>query len=471
MISEDAMALEMDPQAWAQKLFGQCELADIRLTRRLVRTMSHLARNGGGTISRACASDVAALQGGYRLLRNSQVSVAAMSDAGFAATIGQIRPGRTMLALEDSSVLSYSHAVAEELGDTGGKAGTPSSGLWSHNTLLVDAKAGMTLGLIAQTLWCRDKGQRGKKHLRRQKRPQEKESAKWSRHAQQMRERLGHHLREVITVSDRESDVFAYLWDKHQHRERFIVRAAQDRALLESEGRLVETLNSARKAGQMQVQVPQRGGRPARTAQLSLRAQAIELVAPAREGIDADASVPVNAILAQEESAEGATRLCWVLLSSEPIDTPEQIEQALRYYVMRWRIEEFHKAWKSGAQVEAMRMQSKAALQRMIVMLAFVGVRLLQLREALENTQIAQRPCTGVLSEVEWRVLWIDTHQGGKAVPRTAPTLRWAYEALARLGGFYDSKRTGRASWATMYEGWKRLQDHVALVNALGKTP
>lgn len=462
------MAMQMDPRGWAEQMFGGCDLSDARLSRRLVCTMSHLAREGGGTISRACARDVAALQGGYRLLRNSQLSVSAMSEAGFAATMDQMESGHRVLAIEDSSELSYSHAVAEELGDTGGKEGIAVSGLWSHNTLMVDAENGMTLGLIAQTLWSRAKAERGKRHVRRQKRAEEKESAKWSRHAEQMRDRLGQRMGQVITVSDRESDVFVYLLDKTEHRERFIVRAAQDRALLESDTRLFETLLGSPERGVMEVFVPQRGGRTARTARLTLRAQAVELAAPLRVGIDRKSSVPVNVVLAQEESGDADLRLCWILLTSEPIDTSEQLQEILKFYAMRWRIEEFHKAWKSGAKVEQMRMHSRETLERMIVMLAFIGVRLLQLREVLDQPQAAQRPCTDILSETEWQVLWISAAPAQK-LPARAPKLRWAYEAIAKLGGFYDSKRTGRASWATMYEGWKRLQDHVALISAVKK--
>ncbi|EHK9183985.1 IS4 family transposase, partial [Vibrio vulnificus] len=37
-------------------------------------------------------------------------------------------------------------------------------------------------------------------------------------------------------------------------------------------------------------------------------------------------------------------------------------------------------------------------------------------------------------------------------------TAKWAYEHLARLGGWKDSKRNGRASVKTLWEGWLKLQ-------------
>ena len=39
--------------------------------------------------------------------------------------------------------------------------------------------------------------------------------------------------------------------------------------------------------------------------------------------------------------------------------------------------------------------------------------------------------------------------------------MKWAYQSLAKLGGFNDSKRTGMASWTTIWEGWDDLQAQV----------
>ena len=108
-------------------------------------------------------------------------------------------------------------------------------------------------------------------------------------------------------------------------------------------------------------------------------------------------------------------------------------------------------------------MQSAENLERMAVVLAFVAVRLLQLREALDEPAAAkgrtERPCTEVLSASEWKVLWITRERSRP--PKRAPSLRWAYEAIAKLGGWADTKRTGKASWQTMWHGWFRLQERV----------
>ena len=52
-------------------------------------------------------------------------------------------------------------------------------------------------------------------------------------------------------------------------------------------------------------------------------------------------------------------------------------------YSTRWRVEDFHKAWKTGEGVERLRMIEPDHLERAASMLAFISVRFLQLKEAL----------------------------------------------------------------------------------------
>ncbi len=75
-------------------------------------------------------------------------------------------------------------------------------------------------------------------------------------------------------------------------------------------------------------------------------------------------------------------------------------------YSLRGRIEDFHKAWKSGAKVEQRHMQHADNLERVAAILAFVAVRLLQLRECANGTEEEQtRPCPAILEPIQWCAL------------------------------------------------------------------
>ncbi|PQQ37499.1 IS4 family transposase, partial [Photorhabdus luminescens] len=110
-------------------------------------------------------------------------------------------------------------------------------------------------------------------------------------------------------------------------------------------------------------------------------------------------------------------------------------------------IEEFHKAWKTGGtQVEALRMQSKDNLERMIVLLAFIAVRIHQLRfMGLNKEEAEKESCETVLSPLAWKLLW--SKQEKRRPPKKAPSLHWAFINLGKLAG-----------WERLWEGWFRLQ-------------
>ena len=452
-----------DTARWAQGLFGRCELGDKRRTRRLVKLAGSLATHTGRSVLRACDGDEAASEGAYRLIRNDSVSPEAIAEGGFQATAKLAQRCSTLLAVEDSTSLSYRHSVAEELGATNSRQEAKARGMMVHSVLLLDADSECTLGLIEQQRWCRDAATHGKKHRRKERAYEDKESAKWEQASRRVEQRLGEEaMMRVLSVCDREADIYEYL--RFKSGQRYVVRAAWDRRVAGDDGaRLFEQLAAAPVVGEHEVDVAQRGGpagRKARRARLEVRCLRVTLRAPKRD--ESMGPVTVNALYAYEtHPPRGAQApIEWMLLTSEPLDDVEQARRVLRYYALRWRIEEFHKAWKSGTGVEQQRMHRAENLERTAVVLAFVAVRLLQLRETLLDDEArSSQPCTQVLTDAEWKVLWLTRRR--QRPPKKPPSLKWAYEAIARLGGWTDTKRTGRASWDTVWDGWFRLQDRV----------
>lgn len=447
---------------WSQEVFGSCALGDPRRTRRLVDVGARLARQVGSSMARCCEGSAAALVGSYRLMRNAQVEVEAIREGGLAsvAQAAQAQSG-VLLALEDTTSIGYAHGASTDLGATGSRRDAKQRGYQVHSVLLLAAQGDRTLGLIEQRHWIRDKATFGQKHARKQRAYEDKESFKWEQASRRMAERLGEAMSRTIAVCDRESDVYDYLAYKRDHDQRFVLRARADRCIEQSTQHLFDAVqNQAQTLCQTTVAVAQRGGRPAREATLSLRSLRVDLKAPAtRAGAP---SLSVNVVLACETNPpEGVQALRWVLLTTEPVDDADQVRTVMRYYELRWRIEDYHKAWKSGVGVERQRFQSSENLERMLVITAFLAVRLLQLREHLQSPedQSPQAPCEPALSREEWQVLWLSREK--KPLPKSPPGLRWACLALARLGGFADTKRTGRPGWDALWRGWERLQQRV----------
>ncbi len=469
---EDLMenVLLNDVEAWSFNQFSRCNLGDERRTKRLIKMAAQLAQQVGRSLSLSCTGNQAALEGGYRFVRNHCIDPYAILEGHFEATKELVKDPKLLLALEDTTSLSYKHSVNEELGPINNNLDSKSRGFEVHSVLICDPSTQRTLGLIEQNTWQRrsDKQTRKERHTREYK---EKESYKWEKSSDSVAKRLGDDMSKVISVCDREADIYDYLHYKIENNQRFVVRAAFDRVVDDEEyHNLSDHIADAKELGRYKVQVEQRGGRKARQATVTLKSAQVCIKPPSKcshkTKNPALKPLEVNLVIAQEEKpSKGVTPLRWIILTSEPISNFEETQLVIFYYQKRWHIEEFHKAWKTGAGVEKQRMQSGDNLQRMLSILAVVAIRLLQLREALskkDDKVVGGGSCLTVLTKEECAVLWSFINKGSRKKPlKKSLTMRWAYEAIAKLGGWTDSKRTGIAGWLTMWHGWFRLQERL----------
>ena len=452
------MRVEIDHRQWAREVFGNSVLGDRRRTKRLVDYAARQAMNAAGSTHAACLGDSAAAEGSYRFLRNEEVKAEEIAESGFGHAAALCGEAEVVLAIQDSTTLGYEHSVREELGDLGGKVQSRKKGFWVHSTLAVNGASGAVYGLLDQQWWVRQ-GPRKQRGANKKIRYAEKESFKWQGATERVAERLPS-LARVVTVGDREADVHEYLEFMTARGYRYVVRAERDRRVDSELGRLWETLYAQPMTGQEEVKVPQKGGRPARTARVEIRYVQVELRPP--KDFRRRGPVKLWAVLVSEPQPPAELEpLEWLLLTSEALHSLADAQRVVEWYKRRWTIEDFHKAWKTGCGAEERRFQSAGNLRRALTILAFVAVRLLQLRNL--SASVPNTPCDQVLSREQWVCLWLlswDTkHQ---PVPAQAPPVRWAVEKIANLGGWIKSKQTMAIGWQTLWHGWQKLDDRVA---------
>ncbi len=440
-----------DPLAWAQSLFQQAQLGDLRRTQRLVQLSAQLAANTGKSMVQSLQSD-ADIEAAYRFIRNDNIPPQAIAEAGYQVTANLAQSFDCLLAIEDTTSLQFSHAtVADELGHTTSKKS--SRGLHAHSVLLFAPKEQEVIGLVEQHRWARDPNTYGQSQNHAKRKYTEKESFKWQRASEAMTKRLGSHMEKVISVCDREADIIDYLSYKSEHKQRFVVRSMQSRHIEECDNKLYAFSETLQSAGTKMVHVPQRGGRKARDASCDIRFAAVTLKCPANK--DCGAVELYYVVCHERDNKEG---LCWHLLTSETVTTASQAREILGYYERRWLIEDFHKSWKSGGtQVESLRMQSKNNLERGCILLSFIAVRLQQLRYmSLQTERANECSCENLLNQTAWKLLWLKVEKNKP--PKQPPSLYWAYKSLGRLAGWNDSKRTGIVGWERLWQGWFELQ-------------
>jgi len=177
--------------------------------------------------------------------------------------------------LEDSTTLSYGHQVAEELGDLGGPQDSRRQGYLVHSVLLVDAHSERIEGLVDQVRWCRERRKRGQRHQRRARAYEEKESYKWEQASVRMVARLGPKMQDVISVCDREADVYEYLRYKVTEQQRYLVRSSWNRHTADAHGDVRSSARQLPCLGTYEVMVAQKGGRRGRRAEVTLKAGAV----------------------------------------------------------------------------------------------------------------------------------------------------------------------------------------------------
>lgn len=463
-----------DPRAWAEQQFGQCELGDSRRTRRLVDYAARQVAQPEASTNAVCGGDDIVAEGTYRWIRNSAIEAKSVDEGPFRATARICRDRALVLAIQDTTALTYSHAVADKLGTVTEVEGHRVAGILAHSTLMVDAQSREPLGLIDQQRWSRpftdaaSKPKRKRVTQQHKKRAyKEKESAKWEQATERMCGRL-ECSDNVITVCDREADIYDYLIYLTSRGCRFVIRAAQDRSLATRKGHLFDVIAKQPVVGKRMVYISQRGAqrgtakqnkranRPARTSCMLIRAATVELARPANRH-DGPESMSISVVYLRERyTPKGEEPAEWLLLTTESIASHRQVEKVIGYYECRWLIEEFHKAWKTGCRIEQRRFQSLGNLERMMAVTAPIAVRLLQI-QALAKAR-PEASCAVVLSTPHWQCLVAKT-EPDRPIRKRPPTIEWALQAIAKLAGWRDTKRSGQIGWQTLWRGWSKLEE------------
>jgi hypothetical protein len=156
---------------------------------------------------------------------------------------------------------------------------------------------------------------------------------------------LGEQMRKVISVCDREADIFDYLENKQLHAERYVVRGKHRRKIEESSENLFNHLGSQPVLGEYQITMAQKGmggtngkrvNRPERSAHLQVRSAKVTFSKGKK-------TLELNAVWATEASSQGEQEtLNWLLLTSELVASFEDALKVIRMYTARWRVEDFH---------------------------------------------------------------------------------------------------------------------------------
>lgn len=449
--------LETDEYQWAHATFGLCSLGDERNTARLIQVAGALALQPERSFNAAFEGVLNERLAAYRFIENDKIQVEDIVSGGVEPVLQLLRErsGKTVLASEDTTNISYLHlSPHEELGPIGGPHDSKMQGFLVHSVFAFDEATGEPLGLLHQHYSTRAKGLVKTPHYERP--PSERESYVWQTSSEVISDRLGAAMADVVTLCDKEADIYQLFDYKLQNNQRFVVGSKTNRRLEGHPEKLHDFVRQQPVRATYKLEIAQRGGRKKRTATLEIRDAAVRIKAP-ENVTDGSRSLDMWAlIITEKDPPQNVTPLSWKLLTSEDCSETQKLLKIPQWYSKRWNIEEFHKVWKSGCKVEELQMQTSSNLMRTAAILAFIAVRIYRI-EYFARTQPAAS-CLTILTTAQLYCLWSKDNPK-KPMPDAPPPISWAYGAIARLAGWNDSKHTGKASSITLWKGWQRLAD------------
>ena len=360
-----------------------------------------------------------------------------------------------MLAIQDKTELDL--GKRQRTRGIGAISNQAAKGLHVHNVLAVSSK-GVPLGLLSQKVWTREKVRKGKGLQARRRAIADKESQRWLDSLETSQSLIPQEI-EVITIADREADIYELFAHRRRFGSHLLIRAAQNRRVWkadEERGKLFEALRKVATCGQKTLELQRTPRRKARFATLTVRFTTLELQPPTGKK-EIQPGIMVQAILAEEENPPpGEKVVSWLLLTTLPVANWADACDCLEKYADRWLIERFHYVLKSGCGVEELQLETAERMEKALATYAIVAWRLLWLTyEARKNPE---KKIDEVLEEQEWKVLYLAT-QKNKALPNQSPTLREGIRQIASLGGFLGRKGDGEPGVKTLWRGWQRLKD------------
>ena len=451
---------------WAEIEFGNVSLGDARLVKRLVCIAQKLGEQPTASIPQACGT-WDHIKGTYRFFDNHKVEEDQILAAHQQASQDRAREHAVVLAIQDTTQLDFTHhPVTSELGRLQDQK---HQGLFYHPTLLL-TPGKVPLGLAHHQVWTRQAEDFGKRHTRKQRPIQDKESHKWLRSLEATAHLQGA-LPDVcfVNVADREADIYDFFRLARKLDVHLLVRAAWNRRVDQPEKYLWDHLRAQPVAGYHTVEVPRRPANKGRQAQLTVRFAAVNLQPPRYRCSDKNLEpVAVWAIYAlEEEPPPGLAPISWMLLTTIPVTTLEESIEKIQYYTCRWSIELLFKILKSGCRIEELQLETGARLRRCLAVYSVVAWRVLFL--TMQSRQQPDMSCEAILEPEEWQALYCFSHETSQA-PSEPPTLREATRLIARLGGFIGRRRDGHPGPITIWRGLQRLKD-IAFAWRLGRSP
>jgi hypothetical protein len=464
---------------WVIDEMRDADLGDKRLSRRLERLLSDLADRPTASIPAACGgrSEVVAA---YRFFDHEDVTPGVILESHHARTKERMAGQPVALLVQDTTELDFTRPKQQVQG-AGPMDGANRMGAFLH-PLAAFTTDGTPLGAVWAKMWTRDPSTTraettSQKRERRRATPiEEKESMRWlegMREARAVAQELPN--TQCVCIADSEADIFELFAEPRGERPvDWLIRLCHNRTLQQDADDEDASRYILDAMAEMPVlftkQLNVRGREPKigckqgsrhqprenRTAEVEVRAATLTLRPPARPDRQLP-EVTVNIVWVHElHPPEGDVPVDWLLATTLPVETVEDVQTILQYYTVRFLIEVLFRVLKSGCRVEERLFEHIDRLLPCVAVYLVVAWRTFMLCRL--GRSCPDLDCEAVFEPSEWKSVWLTVRR--EPLPAEPPRLMEMMKLVAQLGGYVNRpNRKDPPGPQTVWLGLQRMKD------------
>ena len=395
---------------WIESEFASIDIGDKRLNDRTQHILNSLNSAPGRTIPQVFLS-WKEIKASYRFFDNPSVTYEKLLKPHQKEVIERIKNERIVLFPTDTSILDYSSKKAMK---GKGRIRGENTGFFLHATLAITPER-LNLGVINSKIWTRDfVSKTSSKTHRDDLSIEKKESFRWLESYRNISQIAEHCPKtQFVYIADREADIVELLAEAIQEKSNgknvdILIRSQHDRQLdiKDPEGdlnkpyeKLRQKLKSSPSLGTIKFTIPATTERKSREVVQAIKTGTLIIRTKKYNG-NATQKITINAVMAIEESAT-EDPLCWIFLTTLPVDTFEQGCRIVEFYLCRWEIEIFFKVLKSACKVEERQLETTDRLKPLIALFLVLSWRIMYVMMLGRLTP--DLSCGDIFTDAEWK--------------------------------------------------------------------
>jgi hypothetical protein len=452
----------------AKELAG-IDLGDKRLNDRARVLLERLSADTAASINMNCQG-WAETKAAYQFFDNPKIEPQKILLPHRKATEQRLADHPVVLVVQDTTELDYSKHPTR---DTGVLEKEDRFGLYDHTHLALTPER-LCLGVLGVEFFDRTPESLGKTRERRYDPIETKESFRWLKGYRLACELAASHPdTQIVSVADCESDIYDIFLEVQEHDTPadFVIRAKQDRRIPEedrTEGdnayrRVCDEVATSPLLATRRIELPRTPKREAREATLEIRATQVTVRPPAhRKDLD---EVTYNVVLVEETNPPNdGTNVGWLLITTLPIGTVEEVMLVVDYYIARWPVEIFFRVFKTGCRVEDIQLETNARLKNCLMFYKIIAWRIMF--ATYLGRECPELPCDALFDDIEWKPVWKIVSK--KPLPKLAPPLAEFIPMLAQLGGYNNRSSDDPPGPQVLWVGMRRMLEFSIAWTAFG---